>query len=361
MNVVEQIGFKINNEEILMEEVVTFGEIMLRLGPPDFLRIAQARSFDAIYAGAEANVAITLANLGIPADFITRLPQNDLGDACLNYLRQFGVGTEKIIRGGNRLGIYFVETGAAQRGNKVIYDRENSAIATANPEIFDWKKILSDACWFHWTGITPALTETVATTTLEAVKQAKEMGLTVSCDLNYRSMLWKWGKSPKEVMSQLMNFVDVLVANEEDTEKVFGIKAPGVDVTKCEIKTESYEYVAQRLLEMFPNVKIVNFTLRGSISATHNTWSGASYDGKKLYTAPIYDITYIVDRVGAGDSFSGGLIYALLRYKGDIQKALNFAVATSCLKHTIFGDSCMIKLEEIEKLMKGITSGRISR
>lgn len=344
-----------------MERVVTFGEIMLRLTPPGYLRIVQTRSFDAIYAGAEANVAITLANLGTPADFITRLPRNDLGDACLNYLRQFGVGTEKIVRGRERLGVYFVEIGAVQRGNKVIYDRANSAFAAINPGIFDWEKIFSDACWFHWTGITPAISEGAAETCLEAVKRAKKMGLTVSCDLNYRSLLWKWGKTPEEVMSELVRYVDVLMGNEEDAEKIFGIKAPGVDVTKGEIKAESYIYVAQQLMEKFSNIKLVNFTLRGSISASHNTWSGVSYDGKKLYIAPVYDITHIVDRVGAGDSFAGGLIYGLLTYKDDLQKALNFAVAASCLKHTIYGDSFVIRLEEIEKLVKGAVSGRISR
>ena len=344
-----------------MERVVTFGEIMLRLTTPGYSRVVQTRSFDAIYAGAEANVAITLANLGTPAEFVTRLPRNDLGDACLNYLRQFGVGTEKIIRGGERLGVYFVEIGAVQRGNKVIYDRANSAFATINPGMFDWEKTFSEACWFHWTGITPAISEGAAETCLEAVKKAKEMGLTVSCDLNYRSLLWKWSKTPEEVMSELAKYVDILMGNEEDAEKIFGIKAPGVDVTKGEIKAESYLYVAQQLMEKFPNIKLVNFTLRGSLSASHNTWSGVSYDRKKLYTAPIYDITHIVDRVGAGDSFAGGLIYGLLTYKDDLQKALNFAVAASCLKHTIHGDSFVIRLEEIEKLVKGAVSGRISR
>ncbi|MEM3464647.1 MAG: sugar kinase [Candidatus Bathyarchaeia archaeon] len=344
-----------------MRKVVTFGEIMLRLAPPGFLRIAQTRSFDAIYAGAEANVAITLANLGQPADFVTRLPPNDLGDACINYLRQFGVGTEKIVRGGERLGIYFLEIGAAQRANRVIYDRANSSFATASPKDFDWDKIFADACWFHWTGITPAVSENAANTCLEAVKKAKSMNLTVSCDLNYRAALWKWGKTAKEVMSQLAEFVDVMVANEEDAEKVFGIKPPEVDVVKGVVKAESYEYVAKKIMEMFPNIKTVAFTLRGSISATHNTWSGALYDGDKFYTAPTYDIDFIVDRVGAGDAFSGGLIYGLLNFGNDKQKALNFAVAVSCLKHSVYGDSCIVKLSEVENIMKGITSGRIVR
>ncbi len=344
-----------------MKKVVTFGEIMLRLAPPGFLRIAQARSFDAIYAGAEANVAITLANLGQPVDFVTRLPPNDLGDACINYLRQFGVGTDKIVRGGDRLGIYFLEIGAAQRANRVIYDRANSSFATIGPKDFDWDKIFADACWFHWTGITPAVSEGAANTCLEAVKKAKSMNLTVSCDLNYRAALWKWGKTAKEVMTQLAEFVDVMVANEEDVEKVFGIKPPEVDVLKGVLKAESYEYVAKKIMEMFPNIKTVAFSLRGSISATHNTWSGALYDGDKFYTAPTYDIDFIVDRVGAGDAFSGGLIYGLLNFGDDKQKALNFAVAVSCLKHSLYGDSCIVKLSEVENIMKGITSGRIVR
>jgi 2-dehydro-3-deoxygluconokinase len=344
-----------------MKKVVTFGEIMARLAPQGFQRIVQARYFDVIYAGAEANVAITLANLGFPADFVTRLPSNDLGDACMNYLRQFGVGTEKIVRGGERLGVYFIEMGAAQRGNKVIYDRAGSSFATISPKDFDWEKIFADACWFHWTGITPAVSEGAANTCLDAVSKAKEMGLTVSCDLNYRAALWKWGKTAKEVMSQLAKFVDVMVANEEDAEKVFGIKAPGVDIIKGEVKAEGYHYVGQKILEMLPNIKLVAFSLRGSISATHNKWSGALYDGEKLYTAPVYDIDYIVDRVGAGDSFSGGLIYGLLNFGDDKQKALDFAVAVSCLKHSIYGDSCVVKVSEVENLMKGITSGRITR
>lgn len=344
-----------------MKKVVTFGEVMLRLTPIGYMRIVQTRFFDALYAGAEANVAVTLASLGIPADFVTRLPRNDLGDACINYIRQFGVGTEKIIRGGERLGIYFLEMGAVQRGNKVIYDRADSSIAKVKPGMFDWEKIFSDACWFHWTGITPAISEGAAETCLEAVKKAKEMGLTVSCDLNYRSQLWKWGKTPEDVMSELVKYVDILMGNEEDAEKVFGVKAPEVDVTKGEVKAESYIPVAQQLMRRFPNIKLVNFTLRGSISASHNTWSGVSYDGKKLYIGPIHDITHIVDRVGAGDSFVGGLIYGLLTYKDDLQKALSFAVAASCLKHTIYGDSFISSIEEIERLMKGIVSGRISR
>lgn len=342
------------------KKVVTFGEVMMRLTSPDYLRFTQTRSFNVIYAGAEVNVAIALANLGIPVDFITRLSENELGDACVNYIRQFGVGTNNIIRSEDRLGIYFVETGAVHRGNKVIYDRANSAFANIRPEMIDWDDVFSDARWFHWSGITPAVSKVAAETCLEAVKKAKQMGLTVSSDLNYRSKLWKWGKTPGEIMSNLMKHVDIVIGNEEDAEKVFGIKAPGADVMKGQIHAEKYRYVTKKLKERFPNLQQVAITLRQSINASHNKWSGVLYDGKTLYKSSNYDISHIVDRVGTGDAFSAGLIYKLLD-GSDCQKALDFAVALSCLKHTIYGDSCVIRLDEVEKLMKGVTSGRISR
>ncbi|MCW4019848.1 MAG: sugar kinase [Candidatus Bathyarchaeota archaeon] len=345
----------------LDKKVVTFGEIMLRLSPPDFLRFVQARSFDAIYGGGEANVAIALANFGVPMDYVTRLPPNDVGEACLNYVRQYGVGIDKIVRGGERLGIYFLEKGAVQRGSKVIYDRANSALATIEPGMVDWGKVFSDACWFHWTGITPAISRGAAETCLEAAKKAKEMNLTVSCDLNYRRKLWKWGKTPTEVMTELVKYADVAIGNEEDADKVFGIKAPGVDVLKGEVAAEKYLFVAKKLMEKFPNLKKVAITLRGSVSASHNTWSGVLYDGENFYTAPTYDITHIVDRVGGGDSFASGLIYGLLNFGDDPQKVLNFAVAASCLKHTIIGDSNIVSVAEVEKIMSGIVSGRVSR
>ena len=343
------------------KKVVTFGEIMLRLSPPGYLRIVQARSFEAIYGGGEANVAIALANFGVPVDFVTRLPPNEIGDACINYLRQFGVGVDKIIRGGERFGIYFLEKGAVQRGSKVIYDRAHSSMATIEPGMIDWEKVFSDACWFHWTGITPAISRGAAETCLEAVKKAKEMGLTVSCDLNYRSKLWKWGKSAGEVMGELVKYADIAIGNEEDAEKVFGIKAPGVDVLKGKVEAEKYLYVAKELMKRFPNLSKVAITLRGSISASHNTWSGVLYDGENFYTAPTYDITHIVDRVGGGDAFAAGLIYGLLKFGDDLQRVLNFAVASGCLKHTIIGDANIVSVEEVEKIASGIVSGRVSR
>ena len=345
----------------MTKKVVTFGEIMMRLAPPGFLRFGQTNSFDVIYGGGEANVAVALANFGIPVNYVTRLPQNDLGDACMRYVRQYGVGVEHIARGGDRLGIYFLETGAVQRGSKVIYDRANSAIATIEPGMIDWQTVFADADWFHWTGITPAISAGTADVCLEAVKTAKAMGLTVSCDLNYRSKLWKWGKQPGEVMPELVAYADVAIGNEEDADKVFGIKAPDVNVAAGKVDASRYEYVCNALAERFPNLKTIAITLRGSLSASHNTWSGVLWHTGAFYTAPTYDITHIVDRVGGGDSFCAGLIYGLRTYTDDFQSALNFAVAASCLKHSIKGDFNLVTVAEVEKLMGGDASGRVSR
>ena len=345
----------------MTKRVVTFGEIMMRLSPPGFLRFGQARSFDVIYGGGEANVAVSLANYGVPVDYVTRLPNNDLGEACIQFLRQFGVGVDKIVRGGDRLGIYFLEIGAVQRGSKVIYDRANSAIATIERGMIDWKKTLADADWFHWTGITPAISAGTAAVCLEAVQTAKEMGLTVSCDLNYRRKLWKWGKTPGEVMPELVSYCDVAIGNEEDADKVFGIRAPETDVVAGKVEADKYLTVCEELSRRFPNLKTIAITLRGSISASHNTWSGVLWDAGEFYTAPTYEVTHIVDRVGGGDSFMGGLIYGLLTYGDDRQRALGFAVAASCLKHSIFGDFNMVTVAEVEKLAGGDVSGRVSR
>ena len=345
----------------MSKKVVTFGEIMMRLSPPGLQRFTQARSFDLIYGGGEANVAVSLANFGLPVDYVTRLPNNDLGEACIGYLRQFGVGVDKIVRGGDRLGIYFLEIGAVQRGSKVIYDRANSAIATIERGMIDWKKTLADADWFHWTGITPAISAGTAAVCLEAVQTAKEMGLTVSCDLNYRRKLWKWGKTPGEVMPELVSYCDVAIGNEEDADRVFGIRAPETDVVAGKVEADKYLTVCEELSRRFPNLKTIAITLRGSISASHNTWSGVLWDAGEFYTAPTYDVTHIVDRVGGGDSFMGGLIYGLLTYGDDRQRALGFAVAASCLKHSIFGDFNMVTVAEVEKLAGGDVSGRVSR
>jgi 2-dehydro-3-deoxygluconokinase len=355
----------------MTKKVVTFGEIMMRLSPPGFLRFGQARSFDVIYGGGEANVAVALANFGVPVDYVTRLPDNDLGDACIQFLRQYGVGVDKIVRGGDRLGIYFLEIGAVQRGSKVIYDRAGSAIATIERGMIDWERVFDDADWFHWTGITPAISAGTADVCLEAVQVAKEMGLTVSCDLNYRKMLWKWGKTPGEVMPELVRHCEIAIGNEEDAEKVFGIKAPETDVIAGKVEADKYRYVCEELAERFPNLKTIAITLRGSISASHNTWSGVLYSPPSrggvgggaggFYIAPTFDITHIVDRVGGGDSFMGGLIYGLRTYGDDRQAALDFAVAASCLKHSIVGDFNLATVAEVEKLMGGDVSGRVSR
>lgn len=346
-----------------MPKIITFGEIMLRLSTPGYLRFGQAKQFDATYGGGEANVAVSLANYGMDAKFVTRLPENDIAKACLKDLRSYGVDTSSIVYGGDRLGIYFLETGAVARPSKVVYDRANSSIATIKPGDIDWKKVLEGADWFHWTGITPALSQGAADVCLEAIKAANAMGITVSCDLNYRKNLWKYGKKASEVMPALVEGSDVILGNEEDADKVFGIKPEGFDVTSTggQIDQRRFQSVGEQLMKRFPRAKKVIITLRGSINANHNTWGGVLWDGKALYQSPRYDITHIVDRVGGGDSFMGGLIYGLLTYTGDDQKALNFAVAASCLKHTIFGDYNQVTVAEVENLMKGDASGRVSR
>lgn len=346
-----------------MPKIITFGEIMLRLSTPGYLRFGQAKQFDATYGGGEANVAVSLANYGMDAKFVTRLPENDIAKACLKDLRSYGVDTSSIVYGGDRLGIYFLETGAVARPSKVVYDRANSSIATIKPGDIDWKKVLEGADWFHWTGITPALSQGAADVCLEAIKAANAMGITVSCDLNYRKNLWKYGKKASEVMPALVEGSDVILGNEEDADKVFSIKPEGFDVTSTggQIDQRRFQSVGEQLMKRFPRAKKVIITLRGSINANHNTWGGVLWDGKTLYQSPRYDITHIVDRVGGGDSFMGGLIYGLLTYTGDDQKALNFAVAASCLKHTIFGDYNQVTVAEVENLMKGDASGRVSR
>ena len=345
----------------MSKKVVTFGEIMLRLATPGFLRFSQTNEFEATYGGGEANVAVSLANYGLSPQFVTRLPDNDIGRAALATLHSHQVGTDHIVWGGDRLGIYFLESGAVSRGSKVVYDRANSALAQIQPGMIDWDQVLDGAEWFHWTGITPAISQGAADVCLEGIQAANAKGVTVSCDLNYRKNLWKYGKTPGEVMPDLVDGCNVILGNEEDAEKVFDIHPEGVDVTQGNVEAEAYESVCQQLLQRFDRADKAIITLRGSISASHNSWSGVLYDGKKLYEAPTYQITHIVDRVGGGDSFMGGLIYGLLTYGDDVQQALNFAVAASCLKHTIKGDFNMVTVDEVEKLMGGDASGRVSR
>lgn len=346
-----------------MPKVVTFGEIMLRLSTPGYQRFSQARQFDATFGGGEANVAVSLANYGIDTSFVTRLPDNDIARSCLQELRGLGVGTSDIVWGGDRLGIYFLETGAVARPSKVIYDRADSSIARIEPGMIDWERTLRGADWFHWTGITPAISQGAADVCLEAVRTANRMGITVSCDLNYRKNLWKYGKKASEVMPALVECCDVILGNEEDADKVFGIKPEGFDVTATggAVDQKRFRSVGEQLMARFPRARKVIITLRGSVNANHNTWGGVLWDGVTLFESPRYDITHIVDRVGGGDSFMGGLIYGLLTYEGDDQRALNFAVAASCLKHTIFGDFNRVSVKEVEALMGGDGSGRVSR
>ncbi len=346
-----------------MKKVVTFGEIMLRLAPPGFLRFSQANSFDVVYGGGESNVAVSLANYGVPVDFVTRLPKNDIGDCALMEMRKRGVGTDQIVYGGDRLGIYFLETGAVSRGSKVVYDRAHSAIAEIEPGMVDWKTVFKDAGWFHWTGITPAISQGAADACLEAVKVASDMGITISTDLNYRAKLWNYDGDREAIMTELTSYCDIILGNEEDAEKHFEIKPEGLDITTQgeHVKAEAFLSVCTQMMKKFPKAKKVITTLRGSISASHNTWAGVLYDGETMFKSPEYQITDIVDRVGGGDSFMGGLIYGLLQYPDDDQNALNFAVAASCLKHTIKGDANLVTVSEVEKLMGGDASGRVAR
>lgn len=346
-----------------MKKVVTFGEIMLRLSPPGFLRFSQANSFDVVYGGGESNVAVSLANYGVPTSFVTRLPKNDIGECALMEMRKRNVGTSDIVFGGDRLGIYFLETGAVSRGSKVVYDRANSAMSEIKPGMVDWDKAFEGAGWFHWTGITPAISQSSADACLEAVKIASAKGLTISTDLNYRAKLWKYGGDREAIMTELTSYCDVILGNEEDAEKHFGIKPEGLDVTKHghDVTAEAFLSVCEQMMAKFPRAKKVITTLRGSISASHNTWGGVMFDGKQMIKSPVYQITHIVDRVGGGDSFMGGLIYGLMKYENDDQRALDFAVAASCLKHTIIGDANLVTVSEVEKLMSGDASGRVAR
>lgn len=345
-----------------MKKVISFGEIMLRLATPGYNRFIQSNQLNATFGGGEANIAVSLANYGIPAEFVTRLPENDIANWCISELRKYNVNTEHIVRGGDRVGIYFLETGAVARASKVVYDRAHSAIAEIKPGMVNWEEVFKDAGWFHWTGITPAISQGAADACLEAIKVANKMGVTVSTDLNFRKNLWKYGKTAQEIMPSLVEGCDIILGNEEDFEKVFGIKPEGFDVTATagEVDAKEFESVCAQMMAKYPRAKKVIITLRGSINANHNTWGGCLYSDK-LYMSRRYDITHIVDRVGGGDSFMGGLIYGLLTYPNDDQKALEFATAASCLKHTIYGDFNLVSVSEVENLLKGDGSGRVSR
>ncbi|MBR3899118.1 MAG: sugar kinase [Elusimicrobiaceae bacterium] len=341
----------------MSKRVITFGELMLRLAPQGYMRFIQTDAYEATYGGGEANVAISLANYGLEAAFVSKMPKHEIGQAGVNSLRRYGVDTSFITRGGERVGIYYLEKGASQRPSKVVYDRAGSAIATAEEKDFDWDKIFDGADWFHFTGITPALGDNIAAITLQAVKVAKARGITVSCDLNYRKKLWSKEKAC-QVMEQLCKYVDVCIANEEDAADVFGIHASGTDVTSGHVNHEGYKEVAQKLTQRF-GFKKVAITLRTSISANDNKWAAMLYDGKDFYFSKQYNV-HIVDRVGGGDSFGGGLIYACLQ-DFPAQEAIEFAVAASCLKHSIEGDYNLVTVEEVLKLAQGDGSGRVQR
>lgn len=341
----------------MAKKVVTFGEIMLRLAPEGYYRFVQADRFGATYGGGEANVAVSLANYGFDAKFVTKLPSHEIGQAAVNSLRKYGVDTSFIARGGARVGIYYLEKGASQRPSKVIYDRAGSSICTADPSDFDWNAIFDGAEWFHFTGITPALGDNVAEICLEACKAAKAKGVTISCDLNYRNKLWSREKAGK-VMGQLCEYVDVCIANEEDASDVFGIKAADTDVHAGQVNREGYKDVAKQLADRFGFEKVA-ITLRESISANDNNWSAMLYDGADYHFSRKYAM-HIVDRVGGGDSFGGGLIAACLN-GCDSQSAIEFAVAASCLKHSIEGDFNLVSSDEVNKLAGGDASGRVQR
>lgn len=340
-----------------MKKVVTFGEVMLRLAPEGYLRFVQADTLGATFGGGEANVAVSLCNFGYDAAFVTKLPKHEIGQAAVNSLRKFGVDTSKITRGGDRVGIYFLEKGASQRPSKVVYDRAYSAISMATVEDFDWNAIFEGVEWFHFTGITPALGDNVAAICLEACKAAKERNIKVSCDLNYRKKLWTREKAG-QVMAELMPYVDVCIANEEDASDVFGIKAADTDVTSGQVNHEGYKDVARQLKDRF-GFEYVAITLRSSISANDNDWAAMLYDGKECYFSRQYRM-HIVDRVGGGDSFGAGLIYSMLEGKAP-QDIIEFAVAASCLKHSIEGDYNMVSVSEVESLAGGNASGRVQR
>ena len=341
----------------MKNKVITFGEIMLRLAPEGYYRFVQADTYGATYGGGEANVAVSLSNFGVPTGFVTKLPKHEIGQAGINSIRKFGVDTEYIARGGDRVGIYFLEKGASQRASKVIYDRAGSSIATAKKEDFNWENIFDGVEWFHFTGITPALGDDVAEICLEACKVAKKKGITISCDLNYRKKLWSKEKAG-EVMAKLCEYVDVCIANEEDAADVFGIHATGTDVTAGKVNHEGYKEVAKKLAEKFKFSKVA-ITLRSSISANDNDWAGMLYDGKEFFFSKEYPI-HIVDRVGGGDSFGAGLIYASLN-EYPAQDTINFAVAASCLKHTVEGDFNQVSVQEVQALAGGDGSGRVQR
>lgn len=340
-----------------MNKVVTFGEIMLRLSTERHLRFEQAKAFTASYGGGEFNVAVSLANYGVDAEFVTRIPENEIGICALKEMRKMNVESKNIIFGGDRLGIYYLETGAGTRGSNVVYDRAHSSMATIEKGSIDWEKVLEGATWFHWSGITPAISESAAEACLEAVKVAHKLGLTISCDLNYRSKLWQYGKTPSEVMPEILHYSNVILGDIDTAYFMLGI--PKVNPNYQD--TKSLPALYNKLFELCPNLKIAATTLRYSVSASHQRIGGILFDGKSIYDAAVKEVTPVVDRVGSGDAFMGGLIYGLLEFQNNNQRALDFAVAACCLKHTIAGDYNLVTLKEVENMLDGDGTGLVSR
>jgi 2-dehydro-3-deoxygluconokinase len=340
-----------------MNKVVTFGEIMLRLSTERHLRFGQSQAFNATYGGGEFNVAVSLANYGVSAEFVTRLPENEIGACALKEIRKMNVDSQNIVWGGDRLGIYFLETGAGNRGSNVVYDRANSAMATVEKDTFDWERIFEGKTWFHWSGITPAISENAAEQCLIAIKTAHRLGLTISCDLNYRSKLWKYGKQPSEVMPEMLKYCNVILGDLDTAFFMLGLKKVEPDYDD-EIKLQHYYSL---LFEHCPNLKIAATTLRYSVSASHQRIGGLLYDGKTIFKATVKEVTPVVDRVGTGDAFMGGLVYSLIVTPSNLQKTIDFAVAACCLKHTIVGDYNLATIEEIQNILNGDASGKVSR
>lgn len=340
-----------------MKKVVTFGEIMLRLSTERHLRFEQAKAFTASYGGGEFNVAVSLANYGINAEFVTRIPENEIGVCAVKEIRKMNVESKNIIFGGDRLGIYYLETGAGTRGSNVVYDRAHSSMATIEKGAIDWEKVLEGATWFHWSGITPAISESAAEACLEAVKVAHKLGLTISCDLNYRSKLWQYGKTPSEVMPEILHYSNVILGDIDTAYFMLGI--PKVNPNYQD--TKSLPALYNKLFELCPNLKIAATTLRYSVSASHQRIGGILFDGKSIYDAAVKEVTPVIDRVGSGDAFMGGLIYGLLEFQNNNQRALDFAVAACCLKHTIAGDYNLVTLKEVENMLDGDGAGLVSR
>lgn len=340
-----------------MSKVVTFGEIMLRLSTERHLRFGQSQAFVATYGGGEFNVAVSLANYGVDAEFVTRIPDNEIGHCAQREMRKMNVGSSHVLLGGDRLGVYYLETGAGNRGSNVVYDRANSAIATVEKGAFDWEKIFEGKSWFHWSGITAAISQNAADECLRAIQIAHQLGLTISCDLNYRSKLWKYGKEPKDIMPEMLKYCHVILGDIDTAYFMLGLEKVDPDYTD-EVKLQEYY---SKLYQHCPNLKIAATTLRYSVSASHQRIGGILYDGKTIYKAVVKEVTPVVDRVGTGDAFMGGLVYSLIATPNDLQRTIDFAVAACCLKHTIVGDYNLATLTEIENIVNGDASGKVSR